>query len=186
MSRIRTFLAVPLPAEIRDKLTVLQRQLAQRSNKITWTQPENLHVTLIFLGDVSAEEVPAICKAAQEASSTIKPFEASVRGVGCFPDQRRPRILWAGISEGTTQLRELLDLTSIQLEGLGFRREERIYTPHITIGRVRQSQRGFGESLQAHEAFEAGKTLVEEVHIYSSELTPKGSLYTLMGRARLG
>lgn len=186
MSRIRTFLAVPLPAEIRDKLTSLQRQLAQGTSKITWTQPENLHVTLIFLGDVSAEEVPAICKAAQEASSSIRPFEARVRGVGSFPDLRRPRILWAGISEGTDPLRELFDLISLQLEPIGFRREERIYTPHVTIGRVRQSQHGLAELLQSQTAFDAGTTTVEEVHIYSSELTPKGSLYTVMGRARLG
>jgi 2'-5' RNA ligase len=186
MARLRTFLAVPLSADIRDRLVGLQQRLAKDVGEVKWVEDENLHVTLVFLGDVSAEEIPAVCRATQESVADVPPFLLGVRGVGCFPTARRPRILWAGIDPGADPLKDLYEQVSLALETLGFRREDRPYTPHVTIGRVKGEGNGMAHVLAMHADFNAGETtLVQEVHIYSSEMTRQGSRYQVLGRAKL-
>jgi 2'-5' RNA ligase len=176
---------VPLPPEVRDRLITLQEILARAAGEVKWTARENLHVTLVFLGDVSAEEVAAVCRCAQEVAGAIAPFTAAVQGVGCFPSPRRPRILWAGLGEGGQELGELYDALALRLEGLGFRREERRFTPHVTLGRVNKAARTLPAALNKQADFAAGSTVVEEIHINSSELTPRGARYQILGRACL-
>src|SRR5438067_10431014 len=138
MPRTRTFIAIELGKDIRDRLVALQESLAAAAPDVKWVGPEKLHVTLLFLGEVDDRELPAVCRAAQEAMAARAEFVLSVEGVGCFPNPRRPRIVWAGIGQGVQEVVGVHDALEAPLLVLGcYRRAERKYTPHVTLGRRR-------------------------------------------------
>jgi len=187
MSRIRTFLAVDLSNEIRAELVGLQDRLARTGVEIKWTDPENLHITLIFLGEVEDREIPRVCRIAQDIVARRPAFRLTVSGVGCFPHPRRPRIVWAGIGAGSTELVEIHDALETPLLELGYRREERRFTPHITLGRVKGdfSTDRLATVLAKLADWQGGEMAASELLVMSSELTREGPIYTVLGRAPL-
>src|SRR5260370_17315048 len=104
MKRMRTFIAVDLGKPIRDRLVSLQERLAQTGAPVKWVEIENLHVTLLFLGEVDPRDVPAVCRAAADVCKDHVPFTLSVEGVICFGNPRRPRTLWVGTQIGPPEL----------------------------------------------------------------------------------
>src|SRR5438067_4261024 len=104
MSRIRTFIAVDLDKNIRDRLVSLQQTLARSEPDVNWTEPANMHVTLLFLGEVGERDLVPVCRVVSDGCARLAPFRMKVEGAGCFPNPRRPRILWVGIGEGTQEL----------------------------------------------------------------------------------
>src|SRR5439155_9603340 len=113
-------------------------QLGQAGTPVKWVEPENLHVTLLFLGEVDAREVLEVCKTVQRTAAVIAPFAIDVRGVGCFPNLRRPRTLWVGVGDGSAKMVGLHDALEGPLLQLGcYRREDRGFTPHVTLGRTK-------------------------------------------------
>src|SRR5947207_757011 len=135
MPRIRTFIGIAITKAIRGNLCELQESLATVAPGVKWVEPENLHVTLLFLGEVDDRELPAICRAAQEAVADLPAFPLSIEGAGCFPNPRRPRVLWVGVGQGLQEVVAIHDAMEGKLLELGcYRREERKFTPHITLG----------------------------------------------------
>ncbi len=186
--RLRTFIGVDLGKAIRDQAVALQEKLAHASGEVKWVEPENLHVTLLFLGEVVDREVLAICRAVSEVVAGQESFEMTVEGLGCFPNPRRPRTLWAGVGAGTQELCALHDRLEPPLLALGcYRREDRKYTPHITLGRVRSERPAdtLAAELTRHAGWKGGRTVVREVLVMSSELTPQGPVYTVLSRGKL-
>jgi RNA 2',3'-cyclic 3'-phosphodiesterase len=189
MGRLRTFIGIDPGAAIRDRLVSLQEILARSAAEVKWVEPENLHVTLLFLGEVDEREVPAVCQAVAGAMGSQPPFAMSVEAVGCFPNPRRPRTLWAGIGAGVQEVCEVHDAIEKPLLELGcYRREDRKYSPHITLGRIRKdpSSDQLAAALAKHSGWKAGDTMVREIQVMSSELTPDGPRYTVLSRAKLG
>jgi 2'-5' RNA ligase len=186
--RLRTFLAVDLGKPLRDRCVALQESLARSAAGVKWVEAENIHVTLLFLGEVDERAVIDVCRAAAETCGRFDRFPLSVETVGCFPNPRRPRVVWAGVGAGGPELVALHDALEPPLLALGcYRREERQYTPHITLGRVR-GDGGAGElaaALQRKAGWRGGETEVREVLVMSSELTPQGPIYAVLSRARL-
>jgi 2'-5' RNA ligase len=188
MARLRTFIAVDIGKVIRDRAIALQETLAQSSPDVKWVEPENLHVTLLFLGEVDDRQVPTVCRVVAEHTGQHVQFPMTLERVGCFPNLRRPRILWIGVGEGTQELCALHDSLEPPLMELGcYRREERKYTPHITLGRVRSERPPdtLAADLQKHAGWRGGEVNVREIQVMSSELTPKGPIYTVLSRAKL-
>jgi 2'-5' RNA ligase len=188
MARVRTFIAIDLGKAIRERLVALQTQLAAAVPEVKWTDRDNLHVTLLFLGEVDDRELPAVCRAVEDAARALPTFPLSVEGTGCFPNARRPRIVWAGIGSGTQEVCALHDALEPPLLELGcYRREERKYTPHVTLGRLRGEQppHGLASALAKQQGWSAGDMTVREVHVMSSELTSQGPTYTVLSRAKL-
>ena len=189
MARLRTFIAVDPGPAIRDRLVALQQTLARAGSDVKWVERENLHVTLLFLGEVTDTDVPAVCDVVAEQTAKLTGFTLSVENAGCFPHARRPRIVWAGLGQGAQEVCSLHEALESPLLELGcYRREERKYTPHITLGRVRseRSTDSLAAALARHAAWNAGDVAVREVHVLSSELTPQGPIYTVLSRAKLG
>jgi 2'-5' RNA ligase len=189
MARLRTFIAVDTGKPIRDRCVGLRESLARTGTDVKWVEPENLHVTLLFLGEVEDRDVPALCRAVSEVCAAHPGFRLSVEGVGCFPNPRRPRTIWVGLGDGNAELIALHDALEPPLLALGcYRREERQYTPHITLGRVRgeRSSGALATALAQKARWQAGETLVREIRVLSSELTPKGPVYATLSRAKLG
>lgn len=187
MSRIRTFIAVDPGKAIRDRLVALQKTLGQAAAEVKWVEPENLHVTMLFLGEVDDRQVGRVCQIVGEGAQQESPFLMEVEKTGCFPNPRRPRVLWAGIGAGVQPLCRLHDGLEIPLQSLGYRREERRFTPHITLGRVRTDlQTGkLAAALAAQAGWKGGETTVQELLVMSSELTSAGPVYTVLSRAKL-
>jgi 2'-5' RNA ligase len=187
MSRTRTFIAVELDEDVRDRLVSLQETLARVVTDVKWVEPENLHVTLLFLGEVDDREIPKVCRLIQAELDGRPPFSLSVEHVGCFGNPRRPRTLWVGVGEGAEELIAIHAALEIPMQELGYRREERRFQPHITIGRVKgdQSSNDLANQLSRRDSWSAGAQEVSEILIMSSELTRDGPLYTVLGRAKL-
>jgi 2'-5' RNA ligase len=189
MARIRTFVAVDLGKTIRDRIVALQENLAQAGTEVKWVEPENLHVTLLFLGEVDERALPPVCRVVAECAGQHAPFPLSIETAGSFPNLRRPRILWVGAGEGTQPLCALHDALEPPLLDLGcYRREERQYTPHITLGRVRSDRptADLSTALARKAGWKGGEITVRELLVMSSELTPKGPNYTVLSRGKLG
>jgi 2'-5' RNA ligase len=186
--RLRTFLAVDVGKAVRARLVALQESLARTGAGVKWVEPENLHVTLLFLGEVDEREVIDVCRAVAEVCGRHDRFALSVETVGCFPNPRRPRVVWAGCGVGGPELIALHDALEPPLLALGcYRREERQYTPHLTLGRVKSEGGGpaLAVALQHKAGWQAGETEVREVLVMSSELTPQGPVYAVLSRAKL-
>jgi 2'-5' RNA ligase len=187
--RIRTFVALGLDQAIRDRTVALQDTLAQTGAEVKWVEPENLHVTLLFLGEVDEREVLDVCRAVGDCASARAPFALSVEKTGSFPNPRRPRTLWVGVGEGTQEVVALHDALESVLLDLGcYRREDRQYTPHITLGRVRSEQpnQKLVAALAKHSGWQGGRMVVREVQVLSSELHSEGPVYTVLSRGRFG
>ena len=189
MSRTRTFIAIDPGKEIRARLIALQGTLARSETEVKWVEPDNLHVTLLFLGEVDDRDLPAVCQAVADATTKMSAFPMIVEKASCFGSPRRPRTLWAGVGEGTQAIVALHDALELPLMELGcYRREERQYTPHITLGRVRSDRPTdkLAAVLAKQAGWHGGETLVREIHVMGSELTPHGPVYTVLSRAKLG
>jgi 2'-5' RNA ligase len=188
MGRLRTFIAVELQKSIRDRLIALQEKLADAGTEVKWVAPENLHVTLLFLGEVEDREVPEVCRITANCAKQHAAFDMSIEGVGCFPNSRQPRIIWAGVGAGRPSLGAIHDDLEAALAVCGYRREDRHYSPHVTLGRIKSDRpvHGVSEVMAKHENWRAGESTVRELHVLSSCLSPRGPRYTTLSRAGLG
>jgi 2'-5' RNA ligase len=185
--RLRTFVAVPVDRFTHDRLVGLQKRLADTGVPVKWVEPDNLHITLLFLGEVDAREVPAVCTAVGEACRRVRPFAITLAGAGAFPTPRRPRTLIVHVTEGAAELVALHDAVEAPLLELGcYRREERAYKPHLTLGRVKgQDAEPLAAAVKQFEGWQGGQSRVDEVLVMSSELRQHGPEYTVLCRARL-
>jgi 2'-5' RNA ligase len=188
MARVRTFIAVDISSAVRHRAGQLQDALAQAGTEVKWVEAENLHVTLLFLGEVDDREIPAVCRVVSETLSEQPSFVMSMEKAGCFPHPRRPRILWIGVGEGAKELCAIHDALEPPLMDLGcYRREERRYTPHITIGRVRSDRPTdrLAAELASQSSWQGGQVEVREILVMGSELTSHGPVYSVLSRAKL-
>ena len=188
MGRVRTFLAIELSAPVKARVVALQETLAAAVPDVKWVEPANLHLTLLFLGEVDDRDLLKVCRATQAAVADLPALTLSVEGIGAFPNERRPRIFWTGIGAGVEEVRAVHAALEPPLLDLGcYRREERQYTPHITLGRVKgeRPSEEFAAVMQKKRTWSAGESPVEEVLVMSSQLTPQGPIYAVLGRAPL-
>ena len=184
MGKTRTFIGIDIGDAIRASAIALQKELAKTGAEVKWVTPESMHVTLLFLGEVDDRELHPVCKAVKASAATESPFTLRVSGVGAFPTARRPKVLWAGVADGAEALQRLYGSLEEKMLDLGcYRKEERGYTPHLTLGRVKGDADGLtiaGE-LQKRLAWDGGRTTVDEVLVFSSETDRTGPVYTVIG-----
>ena len=169
---MRTFVAIFPPPEIRAEVLARAPRLSL-GGRVRWSRPENVHLTLKFLGDVREEELGDLCAAVEEVCGRHAPFDAELAGFGAFPSARRAQILWAGISAGSGGLRSLATDLDAALAPLGFEREKRPYTPHLTLGRARSKPASFEPSPEEY----LGEFRVRYVELTESNLIPEGAIY---------
>jgi 2'-5' RNA ligase len=186
--KLRTFVAVALPDDLRARAISVARELSQFAPDVKWVEPESLHWTLNFLGNVEQREVGEICAAVAEAALEHAPFDLVLHGAGAFPSAERPRTLWLGVGQGREEIMALQASIERALEPLGFRGEARRYTPHLTIGRPGRCEppQALAAELANLADFDGGTMAVDEVTVFSSELTRSGPLYERLGFAPLG
>jgi 2'-5' RNA ligase len=184
---MRLFVAVHLPEEIRGRLAVVQDRLRSVRADVSWVRPGNIHLTLKFLGEVEPARLDRIRTALGEVARASEPCEAAVAGIGSFGG-RIPRVVWAGITEGAEALVALGGRVDAAMAGVGFPRESRPFSPHLTLGRVRSPRNAaeFLGALRAEARADFGATRVTAFYLMESQLNPQGSIYTVIDSFPLG
>lgn len=183
---MRIFIAIELPAEIKAALAALQNELRQTRADIGWTKPGNFHLTLKFLGEVEASQIPAITNACLEVATHVSAFSLRLQKTGVFPNLKQPKVLWAGLASEGDELSQLQQRVEANLQPLGFAKESRAFHPHLTLGRVKSL---------ANIAAVTAKLLtcplpqlsfpVCELVVMQSQLHSSGSIYTPLATVKL-
>lgn len=183
---IRAFIAIELPANIIDALKKIQDELKDGSNKVAWVKPENIHLTIRFLGDIEAGKIDGIAGLLEDAAAKNRSFDISVKGAGAFPKMDNPRVLWAGI-EDSKNLLPLYSNLEEGLEPLGLKKEERPFKPHLTLGRVKflNDKKIFRKHIEKYKDITLGQFTAEGICLFQSRLTPNGAVYVKLKEYKL-
>ncbi len=190
MDYLRTFIAIELPEEIKQELGRLQSRLRLLDQPgISPVKPESSHLTLKFLGNTPADKIEAIQAAMLAATRDTPAFELGLKGVGCFPNASRPRVVWVGLA-GEEELLLLQMALEDSVEKLGFPREAREFTAHLTLARVKDDclpevRRALGERVQATVYQHGLEFQVDHVNLMRSVLKPTGAVYSVLHRVEL-
>jgi len=191
MEQVRCFIAIGLPDEVKAGLRDIQAQLKSGGQaSVKWVDPYSIHLTLKFLGGVDAAKIEPITAAMEEAAKEIAPFSLRVEDLGAFPNLKRVQVVWVGVGGEVDKLAHLQQRLESNLAGLGFAPENRRFTPHLTLARVRDraslgEREGLGE-LIAGTKFEATRSFpVEAVSLMKSQLTREGAIYSRISAAAL-
>ncbi len=191
MNQIRSFIAIELPDTLKGELAHLQAQLkAGRYPSVKWVDPDSIHLTLKFLGNIDTSKIEEITAAMAEVARGISPFHLEVNQLGAFPNSRRVQVIWVGINGQVDHLRQLQQRLESRLAPLGFPPESRQFKPHLTLARLRQwasaeERSALGQliantSLTANYAFP-----VDTIHLMKSQLTREGAIYHRISSAPL-
>ncbi len=192
MEQIRAFVAVELDRAIQAALGQIQAPLKSSGagHIARWVSPRSIHLTLKFLGNVPVNRVERISQAIHRACEGFAPFSIFLTGMGCFPHERRPRVIWVGIGGQLETLERLQNSVDTALNRLGFRPEKRGFTPHLTLARIRDRARPHERQeliklLPTVEVPSSASMLVREVHFIRSDLRPTGAVYTPLSAVEL-
>lgn len=185
MKKIRAFLAIQLPEKARGILSQVSQELAPQmpARAVRWVAADRIHLTLRFLGETPVSKVPVIGAQMDEIAAVTAPFELVLDDLGCFPNRKRPRIIWVGIQGEVDALRSLKTAVDEALMPLGWEKESRPFRAHLTLGRVKDSRRLQGVEWRAEVKKEA--ICVTAFHLIESRLMPSGPIYTIRHTSRL-
>ena len=186
---IRAFLAIDPPEDILQAMSRLQEKLKREiSWRISWTKPQGQHLTLKFFGDISTEDVKNICSAVQNRVTSEPSLNLKIEKLGVFPDARRPRVIWCGVTGDVENLSVLQRQLDSDFAGICFPGEDRPFQAHLTLGRIKDSRglTGINEALKKYSAFAAGEFNCTELILFQSKLSPQGAVYTKLAEFALG
>ena len=186
---IRAFLAIDPPEDILQAMSRLQEKLKREiGGRISWTKPQGQHLTLKFFGDISTEDVKNICSAVQNRVTSEPSLNLKVEKLGVFPDARRPRVIWCGVTGDVEKLSVLQKQLDSDFAAISFPMEDRPFRAHLTLGRIKDSHglTGISEALTKNSAFAAGEFNCTELILFQSKLSPKGAVYTKLAEFVLG
>jgi 2'-5' RNA ligase len=182
METIRSFVAILLPDEIRQAAASLADSLRPLGRRVSWVKAENLHLTLKFLGNHSPEDLRRVTEGLAEATTGVAPFELLLTGLGAFPDLRRPRVIWVGATDGAQAAIALALRVEGSLHRRGLPKEERPFSPHLTIGRVKDPRglHALSSAIADERARVMGRFQVSAIHLMRSDLSREGARYTIL------
>jgi len=178
---IRSFIAFDLESEaVRKKLAAVQKLLAETGADLKLVEPQNIHITVRFLGDITPATAEKIFTEMQQVQFTL--FNVQIKGLGAFPDLRYPRVVWAGITEGADQLRIVFNQLEPRLRSLGFAPDPKGFSPHLTIARVKTgiNKAQLSDFIAENANYDFGTIKAECLRLKRSDLTPRGPVYSTL------
>ena len=178
---VRTFISVKIP--ITDKINAVS-EIINRTGNVKSVPSGQIHVTLCFLGDVDESKIPKLCFSLESAFSDVNSFDASVRGMGAFPDAKHARVIWLGIDDDN-KLSEYAERTVKAVKKAGLRCDEKKFVPHVTLARSRDGS-DVRELISEYKDEEFCSFHCSSVNVMKSELTPKGARHTVIRSISLG
>ncbi|MFW5901776.1 MAG: RNA 2',3'-cyclic phosphodiesterase [Thermodesulfobacteriota bacterium] len=184
---VRAFIALPLPWDVRSHLRRVQAELKKQDWPVKWVQPDNIHLTLKFLGDVPETDIPAIRQAMEAAADGFGAIRLSAGGLGAFPGVKRPRVIWCGVSGDLEALKSLHESLETELAALGIEKEGRAFKGHLTLGRVkgRVPPEALVDAVTRHGQAESPFFTGDCLYLYQSRLKPGGPEYRELACVRL-
>ncbi|MCK4347101.1 MAG: RNA 2',3'-cyclic phosphodiesterase [Thermoplasmatales archaeon] len=184
MSQFRGFIAVDI--DVFPKLLEFEKEIKDTGANIKLVEPENVHITLKFLGDTNEDLIEEIDGIINDATQNIEPFNIKLNGAGVFPNQNYIKVIWLGIKQWE-QLEGIAQKIDEQLHKMGFKKEKRKFSAHLTIARVRSAQNKdkLLQIIEKYKDFEFAEINVDSIKLKKSELTPKGPIYTNLKDVRL-
>jgi 2'-5' RNA ligase len=184
---MRTFIAVAISSEVRVNIAQIQAEFRKGDPDVKWVEPENLHLTLKFLGEVGEEKLYGVIEKTRLALSEIFNFKVRLSGLGSFPNPSSPRVVWVGVSQGKDELKKLSQRIEENLSHLGFPKENREFSAHLTIGRVRSPRKRdkLVKKIDELESSDVGEFSVDKVLVMESQLSPKGPTYRIIEEVNL-
>ncbi len=180
MPPIRSFIAIELPTETRSGLERITGKLKASAGDVRWVKTDDIHLTLKFLGDVEEERIAEIGGCIEHCVQAISPFPLAVRGLGAFPSDHSPQVIWIGAADESGSLSRMQRTLEDGLSRLGFKKEKRPFSPHLTLGRLK-SPRGKDAVRRALAEFknaDCGSCTAEAVCLFKSELKLGGAVHT--------
>jgi len=183
MEKIRSFIAIELSDEVSESLSsLIQRLKPEKHPQVKWVAAEGVHLTLKFLGGVYSDQIPGITEAIRSAARGVPPFELKVGGLGAFPNTQQPRVIWVAVAGDVKRVKTLQRGIDDALSHLGFPREKRPFTPHLTLGRMKDrassgDKARIGKLVTATEYAGGAAMRVTGVSLMKSTLTPSGAVY---------
>ena len=186
---IRAFLAIEPPQDMFQVMSSLQEKLKREiSGRISWTKSQGQHLTLKFFGDISTEDVKNICVAVKNRIASESSLNLKIEKLGVFPDARRPRVFWCGVTGDVEKLSVLQKQLDSDFASIGFPKEDRPFRAHLTLGRIKEPRglSGISEALTKNNAFTAGEFGCKELILFQSKLSPQGAVYTKLAEFVLG
>ena len=185
METIRAFVAVPLNTKTIKLISGLQETLKKNEADIKWVQPENMHLTLIFLGEVLEEQLTDYYRILENCSLKIPRFNLNFQGLGAFPALKRPRVLWVGVKKGKDEMAQLAYMVRTSLGQASLLNEKELnqkYSAHLTLGRVRSQERlpELIGNIYGNQSFCTEPVKVNQFHFIKSQLTRSGPIYSVL------
>lgn len=184
---MRLFVAVAVSEEVKKKLWETQKEFQRSSpffNKIKWVKPENFHLTLKFLGEVSEENLNELKNALIESVKDEKKFEMEIQGLGAFPSTAKPRVLWAGMKQGAEELKKIAEQVEKNSVQAGFEKRDAPFSPHLTLARLsslpQELLADFSKKIEAKHSLFFGKTAVSKIVLMQSVLSSEGPHYSVL------
>ena len=180
---IRSFLAFELPSDIRTVLERVAGDVRRSGLDARWVKVENIHLTVVFLGNMKTEDLEGTKKVAEETCPAYGPFDIALGGAGCFPNTRKPRVIWLGLEGNLDRMALFRDALQENLEPFGVKAEKRPFRPHLTLGRFKKPGRSDGRLLKilsAHKDLTSPVCSLNELVLFKSDLKPGGAVYTKM------
>ena len=182
---MRAFIAADIPSAVKDEIGKLQQQLRREvSSLVKWVKVANIHITLRFLGEVPEEKIELLRQVLPKGGRGIVPFTISVRGMGIFPELSRPRVIWVGMESVGKKMEQLYSQIETVVRDLGFPPETRAFSPHLTVGRVKQlrDRAEWVRAIGKREDILLGETEVDCFYLFQSILKPQGPEYRKLER----
>ena len=184
---MRIFIAIEISDEIKDALGQIESHLKYSGADVKWVNPENIHLTLKFLGEIDEKRCEEVKAALDRVAGSISSFALTIKELGAFPKIEYPRVLWAGLDKGADESKALAEKIDEALYGIGFQKEARPFAAHLTIGRVRSSRSKdkLKEKFASCQVPAVSPCKISSLILFQSTLTPKGSIYTKLHEAKL-
>lgn len=185
MKKIRAFIAIPLPEAVQTHLGAIGLTWAEQlpQGAVRWVKPQLMHATLRFLGDTDEALIPRVAGTLDEVAARHEEFTITLDQPGCFPNTRRPRVVWVGLQGNIAAAQELKEAVDQALVPIGWELEDRSFRPHLTLGRVKDSRKVKGFEWKA--AIEPLLIPVESIHLIESDLQRAGPVYTVRHASKL-
>jgi RNA 2',3'-cyclic 3'-phosphodiesterase len=191
MPAIRAFIAIEIPSDIKTTLKDLQSRLKRNNpTSIKWVEPANIHLTLKFLGNISTSQIDPVTSAMQTSVSAFHPFRLQIQALGAFPNFNRPQVLWVGLNGDLKVLLNLQHILDLNLSRLGFAADERPFSAHLTLGRVRDTatlleKQNIGKTMAADHFESNSGFVVQSLNLMQSQLSSTGPNHTCLNSIRL-
>jgi len=187
---MRAFIAIELPQQIKDCLSKLQSKLKSANADVKWVDPQNIHLTLKFLGEINDEQLTRISEALETVANGMQQFPVRLSVLGAFPKIDYPRVIWVGIDKGDSQIKDIAEELDKKIEKIGIPKEDKEFSSHITIGRLKSASNRTNLvqdliSLENKLGGENLEFLVAKITLFKSTLVPLGPIYEVLKIANL-